>query len=344
MLKLCVSFAFFFSPLVCSAYDVIGVGAPCVDFVGAIDEETLQHLPGKKGDSTLVNWGQFQKVVSFMAEEGRLIHTGGCCSNTIKGLASLGDKVAFCGRIGTDPMSAYFSQTFSQLNITQLFTISAKPIQQVTSLVTPDRQRTCFCYLGATVELEPSDLRPEYFAGARLAYIEGYALHHPGVVQQAITYAKAAGAKIAMDLNAMRVVNTFREEIYGLIESDIDLVFCNNDEILALTGLNPKEGAEALSRLCELAVVMVGENGCWVATDGVATLYPGYEVDFIDTTGAGDLFAAGFLHGYLQGQPHNVCAKWGNLTGSTVVKYMGAEIPAEQWAYLNLSMAPEEGE
>lgn len=339
MLKLCLSLSSLIFVFACHAYDVMGIGSPGVDFIGNVEEEILSRLPGKRGDSTLVEWSEFSQILETYVPQGeRYVCTGGCCSNTIKGLASLQVSTSLCGKVGSDPMSAYFIKSIEELKITPLFSLSDKHILQVVGLVTPDSQRTFFCYLGAAADFCPADLNAADFEGVRLVYIEGYTLHQPGVVEQAIRYAKQAGAKIAMDLNSMRVIGNFKEKIFDMLAHDLDIVFCNQDEIDTLTGLTPAEGAAKLSTLCSVAIVTVGEMGCWIGCKGQSFLCPGFKVRAVDTTGAGDLFAAGFLCGYLKGLPLEICGYWGNLTGSTVVQQFGAEIPQSKWKELKQAM------
>lgn len=323
--------------VICYNLGVIGVGAPSIDFVGKVPEDMLKLLPGRKGDSILVNKEQLQEVFSAFSSESSRVFTGGCCANTIKGLASLNVDVAFCGKIGRDPYSDYFRSVVAKLGVKCHFFPSDQPIQQIVVLVTPDGQRTCYYFLGAAGELAPSDLCREDFEGQKLVYIEGYALYRPGVVEQAIAYAEDAGAKVAIGLNSISVVEAFRSEILHLLKK-IGVLFCNQEEARGLTGLLPQQAAEFVSGFCEVAVVTVGREGCWVGSSGKTFLYSGYSQIAVDTTGAGDLFASGFLYGYLQGQPLSVCADWGNRAGSAVVQHMGAELPPDAWRRLKAQL------
>ena len=191
-----------------------------------------------------------------------------------------------------------------------------------------------FCYLGATENFSSEQLNLEPLKNCRVLYTEGYLLYNKNLVQKALRYAKKHGALISFDLSSPRVIRTLEKEIFNLISKDIDILFANEEEAMLLTGLSPQESCRALAKVCPIVVVKVGKDGCWIASKDITFYCKGYPVNALDTTGAGDLFASGFLHAYLEGHPLPICGDWGNRLGSKVVQVIGSELPADQWDFL----------
>jgi sugar/nucleoside kinase (ribokinase family) len=222
------------------------------------------------------------------------------------------------------------------LGIETAYVYGSKYTAHVACLITPDGKRTMRCYMGACSDMTPEDLDPELFKGIKLVHFEGYTLLCPGLTHRGMELAKQAGAKISFDLGSFEMVNNFRPFIMTLLKDYVDVVFANREETHALVQNGPEKGCKLLSQLCDVAVVMLGDEGCLVGHDNLIEACPAIPAKPLDTTGAGDLFAAGFLHGYLQGLPLKKCAKYGTITGGTVIQFVGAEIPQDVWPKLDL--------
>lgn len=311
-------------------HSVLGVGAPILDYLIHVSEEYLIAIGGKKGGMEVVD---YETMLSIIENSGHIPKevAGGSSTNTIKGLARLGHACAVTGKIGQDFRGEKVLKSLAALNIATHYRYSATPTAHVASLITPDGMRTMRSFLGACSEMCGEDLQPKIFEGAGLVHIEGYTLLCRQLTKTAMVLAKEAGALVSFDLGSFEVINTFKLEITDLLSNYVNIVFANEDEIHALFEQPPHQGCAMLSSLCELAVVMLGKKGCLVGYRGNVKAYPAYPVVAIDTTGAGDLFASGFLHGYLQGKPLEECAHYGALTGAAVVQVIGAEIPDELW-------------
>lgn len=330
---------FFFSTVVLGQEcDVLGIGAPCIDIMLLVEDEFLETIPGKKGGSLQIEWTTFSKILERSEVRHPLIITGGSCSNTIKGLASLGQRSALFGKIGRDKMGQHFLNNVVPIGVMPWLIASDTPTAQVACFVTPDRQRTFRCFPGAGNELTEEDLFPELFEGVKLVHVEAYAFYNGSLATRAMQLAKEAGAIVSLDLGCFELVEHFRHTILGLLPDYVDIIFANEDEIYALTGLGPRAGCNKLKQMCPIAVVSVGENGCWVGSGEKIFHSPAFPIEVVDTAGAGDLFASGFLHGYLEGCSLKECARYGNLAGSAVVGTCGAEIPTTQWTKLKKRM------
>lgn len=316
-------------------YTVLGIGAPAMDILMSVDEEFLKTIPGEKGGSLQVDWETFSRIMEYGRSQEVFIASGGSAGNTIKGLASLGQKAAFFGKTGSDEMGKEYLSRMSSFGVIPLLIETHTPITQVAGLITPDGERTFRYFLGASQELTAEDLTPELFQNVSLVHIEVYALYNGNLVEKAMQLAKEAHALVSIDLGSFEVVRQFKERLLDLIVNYVDIVFSNEDEIRALTGLNPEEGGEFLKEICPIAIVKMGKEGCFVMSGETKFHSPAIPAKIVrDTTGAGDHFASGFLHGFLEERPLEECAYYGNLTGSAAVEVYGAEIPESKWEEL----------
>lgn len=313
--------------------EIVGIGSPFVDYIIEVPHEFLVQLGGSKGGMEIVDHATLEKILQSAGRVPKLL-TGGSCANTIRGLAKLGHETALVGRIGRDEASKNLLGQFQELGITSYLTSSDTPTAQVVCLITPDGERTMRAFLGASQEMSHSDLKEDYFAGVRHVHIEGYSILKGTLARSAMEMAKAAGVMISYDLGSFEVVNSFKNELVNLLSTHVDIVFANQDEVFALTQLDPEKGCRVLSDLCKIVVVLLGAEGCLVASGKKIIHVPAKKVQAIDTTGAGDLFASGFLHGYLRGKSLEESAYFGTLTGAAVVQVSGVEIPIDSWTNL----------
>jgi sugar/nucleoside kinase (ribokinase family) len=321
-----------------STIEILGIGAPIVDRIIYITEEELADIPGNKGGMEAVDYETFIRLLSSHSEVSELI-PGGSCANALRGLAQLGRRCALIGKIGNDKIGEKFLHDLQSLGIKPLCLKTASPTGQVLSFVTPDGHRTCRTYLGACQEMSADDLDPSHFQNVKLVHIEGYTILYPGLTERTMEYAKNAGALISFDLASFEIASAFKKPLIDLLGRYVDICFANNEEILALTGLSMKEGCSALNQLCSIGVVLMGKNGCWVGNQQTLIECPAYPVEQpLDSTGAGDLFASGFLHGFLDKKPLEVCAHYGALAGAAVVQIQGASLPTQQWKELQTHM------
>ncbi|MGA8165327.1 MAG: adenosine kinase [Waddliaceae bacterium] len=315
--------------------DVVGVGSPLLDHLIIVEEKYLDQLPGKKDGMEPVSYHDMIRII----EESRSLPqsiAGGSCANAIKGLASLGHSCAMIGKIGQDSVGQKVMESFHNLGILTLFRYSTTPTAQAVCLITSIGERTCRTFLGAGQEMTAKDLNPSHFSGAKLVHIEGYTLLCQGVAYRAMKLAKEEGAAISFDLGSFEVVETYKEHILELLEEYVDIVFSNTKETLALTGKPPKEGCGFLKNLCNISIVMVGPQGCWVGHRQEIFHCPAHPCRIVDRTGAGDLFASGFLHGFLLNKSLMESAKIGSILGGSVVEVVGAEIPPDRWPSVRL--------
>jgi sugar/nucleoside kinase (ribokinase family) len=315
-------------------FSIIGVGAACIDLLINVDDDFLiQHVPGERGGSNLIDYESLSLIVDTSPVAPK-IATGGSCANAIKSLAMMGNKCAFLGHRGADPMGDFFADHMNTIGVTGFYTIGKLPTSRVLCLITSDGQRTMRFFPGSSKEMDSQYLHPDYFKNVKIVHLESYAFRNGDLIEKVMILAKNAGAKVSIDLASFEIVRQYREKMLELLPKYVDIVFANEDETRELTGLSPEAGCIKLQEMCQIAVVLMGKNGCMVGSKGEIIKSPAFPATVVDTTGAGDFFASGFLHAYLEGQSLETCARSGNLLGSAIVEVTGTELPTEKWAQI----------
>jgi sugar/nucleoside kinase (ribokinase family) len=252
-------------------------------------------------------------------------------ANTLAGMASLGAKTAFIGKVKNDQLGQIFTHDLRGVGV-QFETpaaTSGKATANCLVCVTPDAQRTMVTYLGACNQVSAADIDEALIANSQVFYIEGYLWDLDGAkdaIRAGIKLAKKHGRKVALTLSDTFCVHRFREEFLALIKSDVDILFANESEILALTQAADFEAAvKAIQGACEVAAITRSEKGAVIVTGEKIETVAGEKVSkLLDTTGAGDLFAAGFLYGYSQDYSHTKSAQLGNACAAEIIQQLGA--------------------
>lgn len=311
--------------------ELIGVGAALVDLLLEIDDATLAaQVPGAKGGMELVESEEIERILAAV-QATPAIAAGGAASNTTVGVAALGLRSAFVGACGRDELAGFYRAALERQGCKPLLTAhDFLPTGRVLSLVTPDAERTMRTCLGAAAAQDPAAITAELFAGARVVMLEGYALFNHDLARAVAEAAKDAGCALALDLASFEVVQANRDVLEELLSGPVDLVFANETEATAWAG-GVEPALRDLSCRCRVAVVKVGADGAWVAGDGCINRVAAQSVQAVDSTGAGDCWAAGFLAGWLRGLPLPAAAELGARCGAAVVQVMGAQLPASTW-------------
>ncbi|CRX38710.1 adenosine kinase [Estrella lausannensis] len=311
--------------------NVLGVGAAIVDYLIEVEDDYLFTISGSKGGCELIDYKNFKKILHDNQDRPIRTATGGSGANTVKGLARLNIQSALLGKIGHDEEGMFFLNRVVQMGVIPMLIPCNLQTQQVICLITPDKQRTMRCYLGAGGQFKEADLNKGFFLGFNHVHIEGYALRNGKLVEESLKMAKECGCTTSFDLGCYELAEEFKERILERVLPLVDIVFANKDESFHLTGKFPKAACEDLLAICPTAVVLVGKDGCYVGEKGIVKHCPTNAVSMLDSTGAGDLFASGFLYGYLKGYEGTLSARIGNFLGGSVVQVIGAEIPDERW-------------
>ncbi|MBI1206631.1 MAG: adenosine kinase [Azospirillum sp.] len=315
-------------------FDVTGIGNAIVDVLSHADDGFLVENDIAKGGMTLIDAARAEALYQRMGPGIEV--SGGSAGNTMAGIAALGGRGAYIGKVRNDLLGKVFAHDLRAAGV-HFETRPAEegpPTARCLILVTPDAQRSMNTFLGACVELGPEDIDAELIAASRVTYLEGYLWDPPRAKQafvKAASLAHEAGREVALSLSDSFCVERHREEFLALVGSHIDILFANEHEVMAL--YRTADFAEALSAAqahCKVAVLTRGAKGSVVAAGGVVhELAAEPLARLVDTTGAGDLFAAGFLHGYTQDRPLPACGRIGAIAAAEVISHFGARPEAD---------------
>ncbi|MBV8535237.1 MAG: adenosine kinase [Alphaproteobacteria bacterium] len=312
-----------------SDFDVIGIGNAIVDVLAKSDEAFLAQHKLAKGAMTLIDAPTAGKLYAAMAPA--IECSGGSVANTMAGIASLGGRGAFIGKVCADQLGSVFNHDIKAAGVA-FATPPAKggpPTARCLIFVTPDGQRTMQTYLGACIELKPDDVHMEQIQGARITYLEGYLWDPPEAKEafrKAVKIAHAAGRKVALSLSDPFCVGRHRAAFRDLVTGEVDILFANEAEICSLYETNSFDAAAAavrghveiaaLTRSAAGSVIVTGAETYRVSAAPVARV--------IDTTGAGDLYASGFLYGLTRGLALPTCGTFGSLCAAEIISHVGA--------------------
>jgi sugar/nucleoside kinase (ribokinase family) len=315
--------------------DLVGVGSPIMDLLAPVEESFLAGIRGEKGGMVLVDDTEMARMLSLLGVEPAMT-TGGSAANATLGAARLGLRTSFVGKLGGDSIAGAYIRRFRSLGVdTGRFKRGPLPNARCLALVTPDAQRTMRTSLGAAMTLAAEEISIADFRGCRHAHIEGYLVFNRALCGAVLDAARAAGCSISLDVPSYEVIADSREWLLGQIGRGIDVVFANEDEIRALfpgRGADYRELALELASRGALAAVKLGKDGAWIARGAELHRIPPVRVtDALDSNGAGDAWAAGFLFGFLRGQPLAACGAIGSILGAETVRHLGPHIPDALW-------------
>lgn len=312
---------------------VVGVGSALVDICIQESDDFLQASGAHKGGMKLVDARFIPDVLGKTASKPAIVPGGSAC-NTILGIGRLGSPARFIGKRGNDDLGRLFEDGLRHHNVEPRLFTSSTPTGCVLSIITPDAQRSMLTCLGASGETKPSELTPDLFTNTALVHLEGYLLFNLELMMAALKVAKNSGALISLDLASYTVVEASRNVLPGIISEYVDILIANEDEARVYTGIsNERESLEKLSHEVDIAVLKIGKRGSYIRSAGITiqTKAMGDGAPVVDTTGAGDLWASGFLYGLLQGFPLEKCGAIGSACGYEVCRVIGATIPEEGW-------------
>lgn len=318
---------------------IVGVGSALMDLLVFEDDAFLKGISDVKGGMTLVEGSFAGDVLKKVSSEVTVVPGGAAC-NTIIGVGRLNGTATFVGKRGRDNYGDIFEKDLEKNGVTPRLVMSDTPTGRVLSIITPDAQRSMFTYLGAASELSPGEILPEYFTDAAIVLIEGYLVFNRDLMMATLRAARAAGAAIAMDLASFTVVEAALDFIKGEVIPYVDILIANEDEARAFTGLSDEAAALAeMSRCADVAVLKLGARGSRIFCGGKVTeIAPEIGAEIVDTTGAGDLWASGFLYGMVMGYPAETCGRIASVCGYEVCRVTGADIPEEGWARIRRAL------
>ena len=312
-----------------SEYDLAGIGNAMVDVLATVDDAFLEEQTLDKGAMTLVDMDRVKEIYAKMPPAQEV--SGGSCGNTMAGFASLGGKGVFIGKVRDDQLGDVFRRDLQSIGV-DFFTPATTEGPQTGSclvLITPDAQRTMCTYLGAASNLTPKDIDKDIIQAAKVVYMEGYLFDPPDAQDafvEAADLAHDAGQKVSITLSDPFCVDRHRHAFQMLVADHTDILFGNEEEIKSLYQVDDFDAAlQQVRGHCEIACLTRSSKGSVILSGDEVHIIDPMPLDLVvDTTGAGDQFAAGFLYGYTQGMNLRKCGEIATLTATEVISHVGA--------------------
>lgn len=312
---------------------ILGLGNALVDLLMVVEDSFVESLSFKKGSMNHIDIMTAKDILKKSASIDKSRVTGGSVANAINGLSKLGAKTSYIGKIGEDEFGNFFHKEMSENGITPHLFRGEQGTGTAICMISDDSERTFATYLGAAIELTAADLSADLFEGHTHFFLEGYMVQNHQLVTRSLELAEHAGLATAIDLASFNIVEENLGFLKDTIKKSIDIVFANEDEARVFTGSDdPEQAVMLLSEYCSTAVVKTGSKGSIIIdSDGKKFNIEPFKADPVDTTGAGDFYAAGFFYGVSLGLPVEKCGLLGSLLASKVVEVIGAYIPGGEW-------------
>lgn len=311
---------------------IVGIGNALVDILLHIDNDNiLEQNNLDKGGMVMIDADRKRELHEKIQDMEQACATGGSTSNTIHGIARLGAPAGYIGKIGHDSMGDFFKKELERFHVTHHLIDSDIDTGIATTFISKDAERTFATYLGAAATMTPEDINPAIFDGYDCVHVEGYLIFNHDLILRVCQIAKEKGLKISMDMASYNIIEANYDFVKMLLTDYVDIIFANEEEAKAFTG---KEGIDALnilSEYCPIAIVKVGKEGSFIKENGVITTIKPIKVNAIDTTGAGDIYASGYLYGLMNGWDAQKSGDLAAYLAGRLIEYVGAKLPDEVW-------------
>ncbi len=314
---------------------ILGIGNALVDILVHIDnDEILDRLHLSKGGMEMIDARRKREILEEIAGMPQTLATGGSTSNTIHGLARLGATAGYIGKVGNDKLGRLFRQECERFGVIPHLIGSDEDTGVAITFISPNAERTFATYLGAAATMQPCEVDAEIFDSYDLIHIEGYLIFNHDLILDVCRKAKAHGLQVSMDMASYNLIESNLDFVKMLLRDFVDIIFANEEEAKAYTGMEQVEALHALSKECAIAIVKVGKEGSYIKMDGEVTAIAPVDAQRIDTTGAGDIYASGFLYGLVNGYSALRAGNLASYLSSRMIEHVGAKLPDEEWAKL----------
>jgi sugar/nucleoside kinase (ribokinase family) len=311
---------------------VLGMGNALVDILTRIDsDEILNQLNLPKGSMQLVDSNLASQVLEATSSFSREQASGGSAANTIHALACMGIPTGYFGKVGNDELGRFFKNDMESNNITPQLLESENASGKAIALISPDSERTFATFLGAACELSANDLNHSIFEGYTYFHIEGYLVFNRELIEKALVMAKSKNLKVSLDLASFNVVEANLDFLKEMAKKHVDILFANEEEAKAFTGKTGMEALHDMAQYCDIAVLKQGKNGSLIKRFDEVVTVGIIPAKSIDTTGAGDLYAAGFLFGLLNELSLKKCGEIGAVISGNVIEVVGPKMDEARW-------------
>lgn len=305
-----------------------------VDVLATLDSDNvLAEMKLPKGSMTLIDEDKLLEIKKYFSRVNTHKATGGSAGNAIRSMAQLGAGTGFIGKVNNDAYGNFYRESLLKLGTeANLLLSDALPSGVASTFISPDGERTFGTYLGAASTLKAEDLSLEMFKGYTYLFVEGYLVQEHDMILRAIELAKEAGLQICLDMASYNIVADDHEFFSLLVNKYVDVVFANEEEAKAFTGEEPEKALDVIAKMCSIAIVKMGARGSLIRKGTEMVRVEAVPVaKVVDTTGAGDFFAAGFLYGLTCGYSLEKCGKIGAILSGEVIQVIGTELPDSEW-------------
>ncbi|MGA3012559.1 MAG: adenosine kinase [Bacteroidales bacterium] len=311
---------------------ILGMGNALVDIMIRLEnEQLLKELDLPKGSMQLVDALRSKAILDKLEKYPKSFSAGGSAANTIHGLAMLGNPVGYLGVIGEDELGGSFVKDMINAGVEPHMIHSKQETGRAIALITPDSERTFATFLGAALELEASNLELFDFSKYDYLHIEGYLVQNHNLIRTAVTLAKKNNLMVSLDLASYNVVEANLDFLREIAEKYVDILFANEEEAKAFTGQEPREALDKIAKMVRIAVIKTGSKGSLIKSRDKMVEIGVINVRPVDTTGAGDLYASGFLYGQSNDLPLKKCGEIGTLLAGHVIEVVGSKMGKDKW-------------
>ena len=318
---------------------ILGLGNALVDVLSKLDsDETLVKIGIQKGAMDMISREQMYVIRKYQANTETTQAPGGANCTTMRAIALLGGQSGFIGKVGDDNLGEFYEEALLKAGVASYLIKTEGPSGACTVFISPDGERTMGTFLGPAPTISPDEITEDVLRGYDCIHIEGYLIVNEELVRETMKKAKRLGLKVALDLANYNIVNAYKGLLEEVIPQYVDILFANASEAEAFTGLPAQEAVEALEKQVHVALVTLGKDGSLIGSEGKF-----YHVDAeggkpVDTTGAGDNFAAGFLYGQSVGASLVQSAQIGSMLSGYVIDVVGPQVPADKWEQIKLKV------
>ena len=318
---------------------ILGLGNALVDVLSKLEsDETLVKIGIQKGAMDMISREQMYVIRKYQANTETTQAPGGANCNTMRAIALLGGQSGFIGKVGDDNLGEFYEEALLKAGVASYLIKTEGPSGACTVFISPDGERTMGTFLGPAPTISPDEITEDVLRGYDCIHIEGYLIVNEELVRETMKKAKRLGLKVALDLANYNIVNAYKGLLEEVIPQYVDILFANASEAEAFTGLPAQEAVKALEKQVHVALVTLGKDGSLIGSEGKF-----YHVDAeggkpVDTTGAGDNFAAGFLYGQSVGASQVQSAQIGSMLSGYVIDVVGPQVPADKWEQIKLKV------
>jgi sugar/nucleoside kinase (ribokinase family) len=311
---------------------ILGMGNALVDILAVTKDDNLletYNLP--KGSMQHVDEQTAGKVYEELKKIGSSVVRGGSAANTVAGLSQLGLKTGFFGKVGNDELGDFYDADLESLGAKSLLLRGTKGTGRAMVVISSDSERTFAVYLGAAIEMIPEDVNPLIFDDYDYFHIEGYLIQDHNLIETAMKTASLKKKFVSLDLASYNVVDENLDFLHQIVDKYANIVFANEEEAKSFTGKGPEEALDIIAGKCDIAVVKVGAKGSLVKHGSDVFRIAATDSKPVDLTGAGDLYASGFLYGLSLGKDLETCAKIGTICAGKVIQVIGTKLSPDSW-------------